>query len=465
MNAIASRLRATMNATGIGYAGINGVWWLPAVAPYALPLSSKTQLDDIAQAIFALFDTVNRLYDTPEGNTCGLTQLLQHKVPARLLRYASRAPVLSVRPDFQLLHNQTESVSKIDSISTDAVYRFVATELEICPSAQGYAHAMQVGYGIQPDLLHALLALLAGRELIFVSTQQWSEFIWEQLAFCKALTEAGGRAQVWLDVPIQTLATQLQRGERWVPPMFGVSDKPDNWDDNMLRRIRTHGLDSFLIQDLPEDHTDVVAFRFGYLDCFAPELLDRLQKWEHGGATFLNPTSFLWDSKVVMAALRLPLVREQLNRPPRSPKTSEVLDMCIPETHLLTPNTFQHIVNTRAEWVLKFAGFDSGQQAWGGRSLQVGARHTDTSWHDILQRYLDLPFPVVAQRSAPSAILNIDYFDEQDQVQRLLNGRTRLRSFMLRGAGALGSHLTVVGGVGGVSEGTGAVQMPIHFAK
>ena len=256
MNAIASRLRATMNATGIGYAGINGVWWLPAVAPYALPLSSKTQLDDIAQAIFALFDTVNRLYDTPEGNTCGLTQLLQHKVPARLLRYASRAPVLSVRPDFQLLHNQTESVSKIDSISTDAVYRFVATELEICPSAQGYAHAMQVGYGIQPDLLHALLALLAGRELIFVSTQQWSEFIWEQLAFCKALTEAGGRAQVWLDVPIQTLATQLQRGERWAPPMFGVSDKPDNWDDNVLRRIRTHGLDSFLIQDLPEPEGD-----------------------------------------------------------------------------------------------------------------------------------------------------------------------------------------------------------------
>lgn len=360
---------------------------------------------------------------------------------------------------------QTASVSKTDAVSTDAVYRFVATELEICPSAQGYAHAMQVGYGLQPDLLHALLALLDGRELIFVSTQQWSEFIWEQLAFCKAVTEAGGRARVWLDVPIQTLATQLQRGERWVPPMFGVSDKPDNWDDNMLRRIRTHGLDSFLIQDLPEDHTDVVAFRFGYLDCFAPEFLDRLQKWEHGGATFLNPTSFLWDSKVLMAALRLPSVREQISKPPRSRAVLDVLDACIPETHLLTPHTMRHFIDTRDQWVLKFAGFDSGQQAWGGRSLQVGARHTDTSWRDILQHYLDLPFPVVAQRSAPSAILNIDYLDEQDQVQRLLNGRTRLRSFMLRGAGALGSHLTVVGGVGGVSEGTGAVQMPIHFAK
>ena len=454
-----------MNATGIGYAGINGVWWLPAVAPYALPLSSKTQLDDIAQAIFALFDTVNGLYETPEGNVSGLTHLLQHKVPARFLQYASRAPVLSVRPDFQLLHTQTASVSKTDAVSAYVVHRFVATELEICPSAQGYAHAMQVGYGLQPDLLHALLALLAGRELIFVSTQQWSEFIWEQLAFCKALTEAGGRARVWFDVPIQTLATQLQRGERWVPPIFGVSYKPDNWDDNMLRRIRTHGLDSFLIQDLPDDRSDVVVFRFGYLDCFAPGLLERLRGWEARGATFLNPTSFLWDSKVVMATLQLPLVRDQLNKPPRSPKTSEVLDTCIPETHLLTSDTVRYLSDTRAEWMLKFAGFDSGQQAWGGRSLQVGARHTDTSWRDILQYYLDLPFPVVAQRSAPSAILNIDYLDEQDQVQRLLNGRTRLRSFMLRSAGVLGSHLTVVGGVGGVSEGTGAVQMPIHFAK
>ncbi len=454
----ANNVRVTMNATGIGYAGIDGVWWRPAVAPVALPQRAKEQLDDIARAIFALFDTVGTLYDTPEGDACGLTALLRYKVPERFWRFASRAPVLSVRPDFQIFTAQEP-----DGSQGPVRLEYVATELEICPSAQGYAHAMQLGYGLSPRLLHAMAHLLNGRELICVSTQHWSEFIWEQLAFCKALAGIGARGRVWLDLPIERLAEQVQSGERWEPPIFGVPHKPDQWHDDVLGRIHAHGFAPFLAHDLPDDRSDVAVFRFGYLDCFDLSLLERLQSWEQRGATFLNPTSFLWDSKVVMAALQLPEGTRRI----ATLDMTNTLNTCIPETHLLTLDTIRHIRDTRANWVLKFAGFDSGQQAWGGRSLQVGARHTDASWRDVLTRYGDLPFPVVAQRITPTATMDIAYLDADSHEQMLHQGRTRLRSFLLRDgvtAQACGTHLTVSGGEsGGVSEGIASVQTGVRF--
>ena len=448
-----STVRSVMNATGIGYAGIDGVWWQPAIAPIEMPRTAKTQLDEIATAIFALFDVVSTLYDTPAGDACGLTALLRHKVPEQFWRFAGRAPVLAVRPDFQLSPLET---SKATGIA--AGYRLIATELEICPSAQGYAHAMQLGYGLSPDLLHAMAKLLNGRELIFVSTQHWSEFIWEQLAFCKAMASIGARGRVWLDIPIETLAAQVQAGQRWVPPLFGLPHRLTPWHTDVAARIHAHGFVPFLAQNLPTDRNDVMVFRFGYLDCFDLDVLERLQAWERRGATFLNPTSFLWDSKGVMAALQLPKIREPLA------SVLDTLNHCIPETHLLTPDTLPNFLDTRQDWVLKFAGFDSSQQAWGGRSLQVGAQHTDYSWRGILQRYLELPFPVVAQRVAPTAIMSMDYADTSSKRCTLIAGRTRLRSFLMRDSGAVGSHLTVAEGRGGVSESITSVQAPIRFS-
>ena len=127
-------IRQRMNRTGIGYAGIEGAWWLPAVEPFGLPTQVKHDLADIGEAIFLLFDSVTTLYGTAEGADCGLNQLLDHKVPPHILCLRSGGRVQSVRPDFQLC------------LSGDGQgYQLVATELEICPSAQGFAQAMQVG--------------------------------------------------------------------------------------------------------------------------------------------------------------------------------------------------------------------------------------------------------------------------------------------------------------------------------
>jgi len=75
-----------MSRTGIGLAGIDGVWWLPATQPFALPSRLAHELAQIGQAIFALFDAVTSLYGTQAGESCGLNQLLEYKVPPEIPR-------------------------------------------------------------------------------------------------------------------------------------------------------------------------------------------------------------------------------------------------------------------------------------------------------------------------------------------------------------------------------------------
>lgn len=486
----------SMTNTSVGFAGIAGAWWLPATQPFRLPIVSQQQLNAIGDAIFTLLDVVGDLYDTPLGDACGLTHLLNYKVPAHLLRFKDRSPVYSLRPDFQIVqsmdpHTNMRGADAQDSEPLASAYgplahaqgsdstppatrhppppTFSATELEICPSAQGYAHAMQVGYGLNTDLADGFARLLKGRTLWFVGTEQWSEFLFEQLAFCRALNERGADGRVLYDLPVSRLAESIRRGERWQPPIFGVKSKPPGWNDDLLDRVERAELQPYLtmIDEWPASLTDAVVFRFGYLDCFSNYHLSIMQQWQARGTTFLNPLSFLYESKVVMAALRLPEVRRQIAE--RDLHALTWLDQAIPETHLVTPELLPQLINEQAHWILKFAGFDAGNQAWGGRSLQIGAQLTPIEWQYRLQRYLDLPFPTVAQRLTPSLQLDIDFYDSSGNVQQMRNGNTRLRTFFLRNtdgaASALGSHLTVSGGTLQVSEATDAVQAPMAFGE
>jgi hypothetical protein len=473
-------LRQRMNATGIGFAGIEGVWWLPAAEPFVLPAQIAQDLTEIGQALFIFFDVVAAMYGTPAGQTGRLDQLLNYKIPAHIPRLMSQGRVESLRPDFQL-----QPIPDQGGAGQPA-YQLVATELEICPSAHGFAHSMQVGYGLRPDLVESFADYLDGRELLFVGSSQWSEFLFEQLAFCRALAEVGAQGRVLYDLPMSAIAQRIRQGQCWRPPMFGVKEKPAIWNDDLLARIRAGGFEPFLFPNegvWPETVGQAVVFRFGYFDCFGPDRLRYFLHWQDRGATLLNPAMFILDSKVVMAALNLPTIRAQIAA--RNATTLAILDRCIPETKLLHENILAELLANKDDWVIKYAGFDQHNQAWGGRSLQVGFSHSQASWAHVLQRYLALPWPAVAQRIVPSARVDMAYIAPNNQQHLIHKGSTRLRAFLLRSRRAIqrwrvrdgwhatpghldeaiacGSHLTVSNNASQVSEATDAIQAPVVF--
>lgn len=461
----AAELRRRMRETGIGYAGVQGAWWLPAAAPAVLPSAQRTQLTEAARAMFALLDVVGTHYGTALGEVSGLNALLNHKVSPKLQAQHSRQPVLSLRPDFQL--------------GDDGVW---ATELEICPSAQGYAHAMQLGYGLTPDLVPEVANLVKKRKkgaFLFICTHEWSEFWWEQLAFCRALAQYGVQGYVHLGIPIAALAEQVRAGQCWQPPIFGVPHKPAHWQADVLARLREESFEPYVLANLTElEPNEAICFRFGYFDCFSETLNQHMRDFERNGAIFLNPASFVYENKVVMAALHLPMMQAILRQnDARQNDALSALTRCIPETRVLSaqPTNFaaaciapKQLARERADWVLKFAGFDRGNQAWGGRSLQIGLHHSDATWREVVARYANLPFPVVAQRVSPSRKMDIGFYDANNQPQTLCGGTSRLRAFMFRAdadspAVVAGAHLTVSGGTMQVSESSDAVQAPILF--
>ena len=440
---------ARMNATGIGFAGIDGAWWRPAARAAHWPASAAARLDDIARAVFVLLDAVLELY--PDDGE--VAALLDAQVPAELRALVLSSPVLALRPDFQVVHRG-------DSLD------FVATELEICPSAHGFAHAMQVGYGLSPDLLHAFVRLLRGRELLIAGSSEWSEFLIEQLAFCRALQRAGARARVLYDRPLAELAADFRDARIWQPPMFGIERRGAGWNDDLMARLsRDDLLEAAWPGDdaWPEHPGDALVFRFGYLECFGEFHRGRLARWQREGVDFVNPTHFALDSKCVLAALTLPTVRARISR---SDDTAlAVLDDCIPDTCLLDVESSSMVSAERERWIIKYAGFDAGNRAWGGRSLAVGASQDDESWSNTLQHALTLPWPVVAQRAVPSRREDVEWLDADGGSHVAYDAVSRLRSFLVRhgsSAKACGSHLTWSAS-SKVSEAVEAVQAPVLF--
>ena len=441
-------VRAKMDATGIGYAGIEGVWWLPACQPFVWPQALQSHLADIGAALFHFLDgvwTVLKNRSDPE-----LAAQLRHKVPARLLACCHLAPVLSVRPDFQLVPTPDPA----------RPLRPVLTEIEIAPSAQGFAHAMQVGYGLPTDLADCFATFLAGRTLLFVGTAQWSEFLFEQLAFCRALAERGATAFVLYDRSLQALTAEIAQGKRWVPPLFGVPTRPASWNLDLPARLRRQGLEAFWRDEWPEQVGSAVLFRFGYLENFSSAQLAQLAAWQAHGATFLNPLAYPLDSKVLLAALQRPSVRDQIPAAKRA-----LLDDVIPATHLLTPALVPQLQQEQEAWLVKYAGFDGGGAAWGGRSVEIGLEQSAEAWSDRLASALELPWPVVAQRLTLSARLSAEAA-RPDGTVATHTGSSRLRAFFLRTVGgethSCGAHVTLSAGLR-VAEGTESVQGPVAF--
>lgn len=436
-------MMTTMRETGVGQAAVEGAWWLPAVQPFVMSSADYQQLTQIGRALFLFTDAVSaELRENPNG---AFAQRLHEKVPAHIAQTLSFAPVLMFRPDLQL-------------VPTANGLQFVLTEIEIAPFSEGCAHAMQLAYGVSADIVSAFATMLNGRELLFVGTHEWNQYQFDQLAFCKALAEHGIRGRVLYDRTVAQMEAEIERGDRWQELIA------DGQQASMTGHIARYQLEPFILDEWPDAVGDAVVFRFGYVEHFTTAQHELFKRWETAGATFLNPFSYHLDSKVMMEGVRTSAIRQRLKA-----ETVAVLERCIPETVLLTAQNQAQFVAEKDAWLIKFAGFDQTNTAWGGRSVRFGRDFSAETWQTLLQDSLTLNWPVVAQRLATSQQLTLDYYLPDGTIATQHQGFTRLRTFFLRDDSAdmnavhCGSHITVNRTMNVSEAALNAIQTPVQF--
>lgn len=445
--------RIRMNNTGIGYKGMRGVSWLPATEPFLLPLAFKQEIQALGEVIFLLCDAITELYSkNPQ-----VAELLSHKVPLRILRSMGPGTIDVMRPDIVIVKEE------------DGALHPVVTEIESAPAGHGIVHAVGLGYNLPTDIVDCFLEYLEGRPYLVFATHQWAEYIWDQAAFCSALREHGVDARLLFDTPLVKVHERAQH--TWVVPKDASQLVKDAWDSNLLGRLNKLGFEEFVsgTDVLPDTVGNAVVFRFGYFDNFSTETLTRMLAWQKAGATLINPIQFPLESKTLMAAIGLPAVRSWIEQ--RDRKAIEILDRCVAETKVLDPRfmNLDLLTADRNSWVMKFAAWDGDNRSWGSRSLEVGSQHRASQWERIVEAYLRLPYPVVAQRKVTSARFDVRYAREDGGTELLLNALTRLSPFFLRRKDGQtmygGGGLTLRAGTFRIHGATDAVEAPVIFQE
>lgn len=463
-----------MNATGIGYKGLSGVSWLPGTETFKLPKTLEQQLVQIGSAVFLFCDVINDLYSLQDSS---LVQLLTHKTPSRIPTLAARGSVDLIRPDIMISSNR------------DGSYKLVITELESCPAGHGMAHAMQAGYNLPTLMLDRFVEFLAGRDYVVFATAEWSEYVFDQAVFCKALQNRGVNARIIFDAPLEQIWIQAAA---WTRP----KDLPPHleWNTNLKQRLQNSGLLE-LVSGLPAFNAvpgismpgkdvdreaaealgiktgknQTALFRFGYFDNFSPSTIRPLCGLSLFGVKIFNPMQFFLESKGLMAAIGLTNVREEIMRRDRSGEALRILDTHVATTRMLDPEftNFEELLRDRALWLTKIAAWDGNNLCWGARGLTFGSQKGDKAWTDHLDEASARPYPMVAQHAINARRFNLAFADYTGIARLMLNARSRLTPFLLRAEGHravhAGSTITLRTDTLRVHGASDAVEAPVEF--
>lgn len=455
--------RVLMNATGVGYKGFVGVSWRASVEPVVLPAHVGTQINALARAIFLFHDAVRELY--PESTR--LQHLLTHKKPDRILPIMMRDSVDIVRPDIVVVRDK------------DGTFRPVVTELESAPAGQGMAHAMQVGYGLEPTVMSEFVRYLAGRPFRIIATHEWGEYTWDQGVWVDQLRKRGVDAELWFDRPLDEV---VALAAKWQMPPGMPSHMLAQWDTDFLGRLKATGFDAFVRGfkegEMPEPPSGSALFRFAYFDNFSADLLRRIEHWANSGCSVINGHRFCLETKVLMAAAWEPEVVAWITE--RDGDAVGVLQRCLAETRLLSTGfvDLDKMMGTTTEvrpegeparnwWLTKFAAWDGKNQSWGSRSLAVGNEMAEIQWRESLVERLLLPHAVVAQHMILSHDYDVRWVGPDGRSEMLKAGKIRVTPFFLRMPSgevlSVGTTGTWRVGTARIHGATDAVEGPIVF--
>ena len=457
-----------MNETGIGYGGIQGISWSPALEPFILPRTLGEQLHSLGEAVFLLYDAVDALYQTDEL----IQRFVSYKFPDYLPPLVSSGQLSLFRLDIVLTRTD------------EGTYQPVVTEVEVVPGMAGLAHCMQEGYGLQADLLDRFIEYLAGRPyIVFVASHSSVEFSFEQAVFCQALRERGVNAQMVFDKPIVDVHQKAQA--EWMLRQDAPAWAKEAWSTNFQDRLNQCGFNQFVSGlDLSSAGSEeslhksllakamggAVVYRLGYFPDYTLPVLQQMFQLRQVKAKVINPIRFYLENKAVLGALAFESVRQWIQK--REATALAVLDHGIAETCLLESSiyTMKNLKENQKSWVLKNGAWDLDNLSWGSRSLEDGRRYSRADWYRLLGVKLDLPYPVIAQRRLPSAQFDIAYVNREKGDIDLMSGAiARLCIFFLRMEERVmfgGAHITLRaqrGNIIAVHGALDAVWAPVVF--
>ena len=183
-----------MNETGIGWGGVQGISWSPAVEPFVLPTTLKEQLHSLGEAVFLLYDSVHALYHTDEL----IRRFVSYKFPDYLPPLLAPGRLTLFRLDMVLVPIEV------------GTYQPVVTEVEVAPSNTGLTHCMQEAYCLPTDVVDRFIEYLAGRPYVVFLSHSYKQGVFEQAVFCQALRERVVNARIVFDQPLEALHQKAQ---------------------------------------------------------------------------------------------------------------------------------------------------------------------------------------------------------------------------------------------------------------
>lgn len=368
--------------TDLGYGGYQGAVGRVAMHPFTIPAGIAKQIQQVTEALEKFSFAVNKL--AIQSNKPFL-QTMGHRVEDVIPRSCIRNPMHLFRPDM---------VWQGDKL-------FV-TEIESAPGGHGFAAALQ---GASSSLVDMYVRLLThprtGEKKPFrvILTHRWGEYLFEQAYFCRRLAEKGVDAKVIVDAPLRDV--QRRASQEW-QKQDGVHL---HWDVHIKQRLEHSNLMHYVeFQDGLPTRLDegTYVFLMGYVRHWGKAGMQTLQQLERAKVRIINGANFIWSSKALLAAVKMPIVRQAVLKH-GGEEVLRVLDEHIAPTWLLQHNPGMTMKELAASeecrgsagqpmypWaasldqvlgaaqkrlVLKEAGNSMDESDWGARGMWLGKDH------------------------------------------------------------------------------------------
>ncbi|NKB81958.1 MAG: hypothetical protein GKS05_08740 [Nitrospirales bacterium] len=394
--------------------------WRLASTPFPLSSSNVAFFHGLGHHLLAFYQACNRLYlDSVRGQEPSwIHQYLDQGKPKALLDYARMNRFRDILPD----------VIRPDVIPTDQ--GMIMTELDSVPGGIGLTGSLSRAYAERgTDVVGGGNGMIAG--------------------FASMIRHRTGDRPLRVAIVVSDESVSYQQEMQWV-----------------AGQLLHHGIDAACLHPKDLKFTEEGLVAPGY---FGNEIISMIYRFfelfdlpnipkaelimysAKKGRTIITPPFKPWlEEKLAFALFHHPMV-EQFWEKALTGETLDVLQTTIPRTWVLDPQPLPpsaiipglHVEDRAvSDWkvlgqasqkqrryVIKPSGFS--ELAWGSRGVSIGHDLSQAKWIEVIDSALTSfsQTPSILQEFHKGRLSTLKYFDEDHQVWKTMEGRTRLSPY------------------------------------